>query len=173
MINIITVLIKWDENVPKELVNALKTFQLVLHLKINKWQIKLAALCTFFEQDSVLWHFLAFKVIVHFKMKILSSFTQPQVVSNLNYGFLLNTKEDIFKNVGNQTVDGPHWPLLWKSMESINCLVIHIHQHIYELVHFKICELSSKRTKSFFFSFESTSDIDKYETLQPSVEQNF
>jgi len=27
-------------------------------------------------------------------------------------------------------------------MESINCLVIHIHQHIYELVHFKICELN-------------------------------
>jgi len=38
-------------------------------------------------------------------------------------------------------------------MESINCLVIHIHQHIYELVHFKICELSSKRTKSFFVVF--------------------
>jgi len=37
-------------------------------------------------------------------MKILSSFIHPQVVSNL-----LNTKEDILKNVGNQTADGPHW----------------------------------------------------------------
>jgi len=40
-------------------------------------------------------------VIVHLKMKILSSFTHPQVVPNLYELFLLlNTKEDILKNVG-------------------------------------------------------------------------
>jgi len=33
-------------------------------------------------------------------MKTLLSFTHPQFVSN--------TKEDILKNVGNQTADGPH-----------------------------------------------------------------
>ncbi len=36
--------------------------------------------------------------------QILSSFTHPQVVPNL-YG---KTKEDILKNVGNQTVAGSH-----------------------------------------------------------------
>jgi len=49
------------------------------------------------------------KGIVHFKMKIWSSLTHPQVVSNLyDFFFLLETKEDILKNIGNQTVDGPH-----------------------------------------------------------------
>jgi len=27
----------------------------------------------------------------------------------MNFFLLLNTKEDILKNVGNQTVNGPHW----------------------------------------------------------------
>jgi len=43
-------------------------------------------------------------------MKILSSFTHPQVVSNL-YEFLSSAEQkkgDILKNVGNQTVDGRH-----------------------------------------------------------------
>ncbi len=40
-------------------------------------------------------------------MKILSSFTHPQVVPNLYEVFvLLNTKEDILKNVGNRAVLG-------------------------------------------------------------------
>jgi len=43
------------------------------------------------------------KGIVQPKMKILSAFTHPQVVPNL-----LNTKEDILKNVVNQTGPGPH-----------------------------------------------------------------
>jgi len=39
----------------------------------------------------------------------MSSFTRPQVVSNVyEFLFLLNTKEDILKNVGNQRVNGPH-----------------------------------------------------------------
>jgi len=45
--------------------------------------------------------------IVRPKIKILTSFTHPQVVPNLYEFLLLNTKEDL-KNVGNQTVDGPH-----------------------------------------------------------------
>jgi len=48
--------------------------------------------------------------IVHTQIfLILSSFTHRQVLPNL-YAFLylLNTKQDILKNVGNQTVDGSH-----------------------------------------------------------------
>ncbi len=43
------------------------------------------------------------------KMKILSSFTHPQVVPNLNE-FLSSAKHkiNILKNACNQTVDGPH-----------------------------------------------------------------
>jgi len=48
------------------------------------------------------------KGIVHLKKKKLSSFTHPQVVSNLYEFLLLNTKEDISKNVSNQTVDRPY-----------------------------------------------------------------
>jgi len=49
---------------------------------------------------------LNLKRIIFLKIEILSSFTYPQVVSNL-YEFLLNI-EDILKNVSNQTLDGPH-----------------------------------------------------------------
>jgi len=45
------------------------------------------------------------KGILHPKMKMLSSFTHPQVVANL---YLLNTKEDIMKNDWNQTVVWHH-----------------------------------------------------------------
>ncbi len=48
------------------------------------------------------------KGIVHQKIKILL-FTQPQVVPNLSFFLLLNTKEDILKNVSDQTVDSNHW----------------------------------------------------------------
>ncbi len=50
--------------------------------------------------------FDTFKGIVHPKITILS-FTQPQIVPNLYefLFFLLNTLEDILKNVNNQTVD--------------------------------------------------------------------
>jgi len=49
---------------------------------------------------------LTFKEIIHppQKMKFLSLFTHPHCFKNF---FFLNTKEDILKNVGNQTVDGP------------------------------------------------------------------
>jgi len=57
-------------------------------------------------------------------MKILFLFTQ----TSMNFFLLLNTKEDILKNVGNQKVDVPHsiFLLLWKSMLSINSLVTDI-----------------------------------------------
>jgi len=51
-------------------------------------------------------------------MKMMSSFTHPHVC------LLCNTKDDILKNVGNQTVDGSHWlpyekkKILWKSVGS-------------------------------------------------------
>ncbi len=47
-----------------------------------------------------------------------------------------NTKDDILKNVGNQTVAVPHWLpffvfLLSKSVGTSNCLVTHILQNIF------------------------------------------
>jgi len=69
---------------------------------------------------------LGLKGIVHFKMNMLSSFTHRQVVQFKPY--VLNTKEDILKKMGNQTVDDFHHQVFfsfygWKSMGSINCLV--------------------------------------------------
>ncbi len=43
------------------------------------------------------------------KMKMLSSLTHLHVVPNLYEFLILNIKEDILKNAGNQIVDGPHW----------------------------------------------------------------
>jgi len=60
------------------------------------------------------------KGIVHPKISILSSFTHPQFVPNIK--LILNTKEEILKNGGNQTVDiGGK-----KSMAAVNCLVTNI-----------------------------------------------
>ncbi len=44
----------------------------------------------------------------------------------MSFFLLLNTKEDIFKTVGKQTVDGSHWLLYgkkipWTSMVTVNC----------------------------------------------------
>lgn len=38
----------------------------------------------------------------------LSSFTLPQVVSNLSFSLLSNTEDDILINMAEQTVDGSH-----------------------------------------------------------------
>ncbi len=48
--------------------------------------------------------FMLVKGIVHPKMKILSSFTHPQVVPNLYEFVLPNTKEDILKKVWKQSL---------------------------------------------------------------------
>ncbi len=63
------------------------------------------------------------KGTVHPKMKILSSFTYKLFQTCVSTFLLLNTKEDIYKNVGNQIVAGSHWlpyygekKILWKSM---------------------------------------------------------
>jgi len=54
----------------------------------------------------------------------------------VNFFLLLNTKDDILKNVSNQTVDGPSMVFLffffrpWKSSGPIDCLVTHILQNI-------------------------------------------
>jgi len=51
--------------------------------------------------------------------KILSSFTHPQVVANLSFFLLLNTKEDVLKNDWNfGTIDfhSRKKKILWKSM---------------------------------------------------------
>jgi len=42
------------------------------------------------------------------KKSVFISFSHPQVVQNLYEFLLLDTKEDILKNVGNQTVVGLH-----------------------------------------------------------------
>ncbi len=46
--------------------------------------------------------------IVHPEIQMISSVTSP-IVTDLWEFPLLNTKEDILKNVGNQTADGSHW----------------------------------------------------------------
>ncbi len=56
------------------------------------------------------------KGTVHRKMYILSSFTHT--CSKLYEFLLLNIQEDIVKNVGKQTVAGPH---IWK-----NTIQIHV-----------------------------------------------
>ncbi len=49
------------------------------------------------------------KGIVHPKVKIQSSFIHTHAIPNLYecFFFLLNSKDNILKNMGNQTVDGP------------------------------------------------------------------
>jgi len=43
-------------------------------------------------------------------MKIPLSFTRPELFKTCKSFFLLlNTKEDVLKNVSNQTLQGPHW----------------------------------------------------------------
>ncbi len=73
------------------------------------------------------------KGIVHPKMKILSSFTHPQVFQTcMNVFVLLNTKEDILKNVGNRAVlDHSIFFQLWKSMMPLNSLVTNFLQNIF------------------------------------------
>ncbi len=60
---------------------------------------------------------MSVKGIVQPKMNILSSFTHPQVVPNLCIFLLLNSKEDIFKNVGNPA--GGYW-LPWYYLLSMH-----------------------------------------------------
>ncbi len=74
------------------------------------------------------------KGIVHPKMKILSSFTHPQVVPNLYECLvLLNTKEDVLNNVGFWGTIDFHsiFVLLWKSMVPQNSLVTNFLQNIF------------------------------------------
>ncbi len=50
----------------------------------------------------------------------------------INLFLVVNTKEDISKNVGNQTVTGPldrYKKILWNSLGTSNCLVFHILQN--------------------------------------------
>ncbi len=50
----------------------------------------------------------------------------------INLFLVVNTKDDISKNVGNQTVAGPldrYKKILWKSLGTSNCLVFHILQN--------------------------------------------
>ncbi len=52
----------------------------------------------------------------------------------INFCLVLNTKEDILKNVGNQTVAGPHWFWYYRkksygSQWTSNCLVFHVLQN--------------------------------------------
>ncbi len=64
---------------------------------------------------------ITFKGTVHPKMKNLSSFSHPQVVPNPEFlSSAEHTKEDILKNVGNQTTKPS---MVWKSMATINSLM--------------------------------------------------
>ncbi len=44
----------------------------------------------------------------------------------MSFFLLLNTKEDILKNVGNQIVDGSHLQYGHNTMATVNCLVTNI-----------------------------------------------
>jgi len=58
-------------------------------------------------------------------MKILSSFTHPQIVPNLCEFLSSAEHKDILKNVSNQTVNVAYWlreKILWKSKGSIKCV---------------------------------------------------
>ncbi len=75
------------------------------------------------------------KGIVHPKMKILSSFTHPQVVPNLWMSLFCWTKEDILKNVGKEQSGAPltsivFFFLLWKSIVPQNSLVTNFLQNL-------------------------------------------
>ncbi len=59
-------------------------------------------------------------MIVHSKMKMLSSFTHPQVFTCMSSFLLLSTKEDILKNVGHQTVDGALTLILSENIMEVN-----------------------------------------------------
>jgi len=48
------------------------------------------------------------KEIVHPKLKLCNLFTLKLFQTCMDFFLLLNTKEDTLKNMGNQTVDGPH-----------------------------------------------------------------
>ncbi len=57
--------------------------------------------------------------------------------TNMNFFSVLQTKDDILKNVGNQIVAGSHWlfivwnKILWNSMAAVNCLVTNIVHNIF------------------------------------------
>jgi len=65
-------------------------------------------------------------------MTILSSFTHPQVVSNL-YEFIYFAEHRILKNVGNQTVDVLHWlyPDILRNICVLLCLAEEINSYIW------------------------------------------
>ncbi len=60
---------------------------------------------------------MVLKGIVHPNMKMLSSFTHPQVVPNLHEFLLLNTNKDILKNICNWT--SIVWEKSWTSWNTI------------------------------------------------------
>ncbi len=68
--------------------------------------------------------------MIYFKGVVILKFFQTV----RSFFILLNTKEDILKNFGKQTVDGSHSIFffhIWKSMATVNCLVTHILQNIF------------------------------------------
>jgi len=50
----------------------------------------------------------AVKEIVHQKFKFCHHYVDPLIQNCMSFFVLLNTKEDILKTIGNQTVDGSH-----------------------------------------------------------------
>jgi len=96
---------------------------------INIWAYSTARACKsmvekdLLEEKNVLFYF--FKGILHPKMKILSSFTQPQV-----YFFCWTQKEYILENYWN-FYWLPYYVFLWKSMVPNTCLVPIVLQNIF------------------------------------------
>ncbi len=72
----------------------------------------------------------------------------------INLFIVVNTKEDISKNVGNQTVAGPldrYKKILWNSLGTSNCLVFHILQN-------NVCSAEERNSLRFKTNFEWVND---------------
>ncbi len=63
-------------------------------------------------------------------MNNLSLLLTLKLFQTCSFFLLLNTEEDILKNVGNQTVDGSHW-LLYYGVAAVNCLITNILQNTF------------------------------------------
>ncbi len=139
----------WTYTTVKSLINRIKSTVLQTTKKgiiSNQNKSKLYIRSTAFKQHDSQHVVLAsifcfsFKAPIYFffifclkesspKRKILSSITHHCVIQTcMSFFLLLSTKEDILKNVSNQTIDGSHWLpcycfLLCKAMATVNSTV--------------------------------------------------
>ncbi len=91
------------------------TNNIMKHL-LTKQHLPQAMCCIYYVRWYLTFYYLSrlqvqLLGIVHQKHLILSLFTHMLYQTCIHFILVLNTKEDILNNVGNQTVAGSHW--LW------------------------------------------------------------